>query len=169
MPQTYCVRADLASIVGEPFLLAAIDDDNNKVESASETLHITAAIERGAVEMNAALRHQYYPLTALADNDWCKWCNANLAIYHLSSRRGNPPPPSVADAILIARERLEEIRWGRDQVPDQLPTHEHIPTVSNFQPEIKRTFSPIRVDTDESTGASPGGGRKRNVSDMPGN
>lgn len=168
MAQTYCTRTDIESIIGAPAVLACIDDDRNQVESSDETLHVTNAIERAAVEMNSAIWNQYPTLSNLADNDWCKWCNAYLAVYNLLCRRGNPVPSFVAQAVIDFREKLSELRWGRFQIPEQLPENETIATVSNFQPELKRTSAPIRVDVDESTGASPEGGRKRNVADMPG-
>lgn len=171
MSQTYCVRADIESILGVAGVLACIDDDGDGTESAAETLHITNAIERAAVEMNSNLGKQYHPLTALADNDWCKWCNAYLAAEKLTARRSNPPPPSVIEAAQQYRADLLDARWGRFQVPDQAPSFDHTCTVSNFQPELGKTIAPIRVDRDESTGAEPDAdsGRKRYPAGMPGN
>lgn len=168
MAQTYCTRADIESIVGQPGVLACIDDDRDGAEVAGETAHVTNAIERAAVEMNAALSNQYPTLSSLASNAWCKWCNAYLAAYMLYARRGNPPPHIVIEAVGDYREKLAEARWGRFQIPEQLPENETIATVSNFQPELHRRTGPISVDVEQSTGASPQGGRKRNVADMPG-
>ena len=167
MAQTYCVRADIVSVIGDAALLACIDDDHNMVESAAETLHVTNAIERAAVEMNIKLRQQY-KLSELASNAWCKWANTLLAVYYLRTRRANPVESSVAESVVEIRELLEDISWGRRQLPEQAPSFEHIAAVSNYQPEIHKLDAPIRVDTEESTGASPGGNRKRQVAGMPG-
>lgn len=167
MTTTYCVRADIESLVGIPAVLACIDDDHDGVESAGDTLNITAAIERAAVEMNGALDRQY-TLADLSDNDWCKWCNANLAAMFLFARRGNPAPSSVIEAAQAYRERLAEIMYGRQQVPEQNPSFEHTPAVSNFKPEIGKYDNPIRVVREESTGAAPNTPHRRNVAGQGG-
>lgn len=168
MAQTYCTRSDVESIVGTAAVAACIDDNEDGVESAEETVHVTNAIERAAVEMNLSLERQYNPLSALASNAWCKWCNAYLTCYYLYARRGNPAPPGVVEMIDDYRQNLVHIRWGRQEVPEQNPSQEHIATVSNFHPELGKIDSPIRVDVNESTGAAPEGNRKRNVAKMPG-
>jgi hypothetical protein len=84
MAQTYCDEDDIVSIIGEPTLLVCIDDDQDGVRSDDDDDKVTACIERAAVEMNAALANQYV-LSELASNDWCKWCNAYLAVYYLSN------------------------------------------------------------------------------------
>lgn len=168
MAQTYCEREDIESILSEAGVLAPIDDDQDGIESDSDAAHITSMIERAAVEMNAAMRHQYHPLSDLASNEWCKWANATLAAYFIRSRKGNPAEQSLVDQVIEIRRMLIEIRWGRDQIPDQSPTHGHTPTVSNFQPELIKTFAPIRVDVEESTGETPHSSLKRNVAKLPG-
>ncbi len=168
MATTYCVRADIESILGEAAVLACIDDDQDGLESATETTFVTGAISRAAVEMNTALENQYI-LSELTANEWCKWCNAYIAAWHLYARRSNPPPNSIVDSVQAYRELLAEIRWGRIQVPEQNPSREHKPTVSVFKPEIWKTKQPIRVDTDESTGSAPHESIKRPVANIEGN
>lgn len=160
--QTYCDRADINSLIGEASVLACIDDDQDGLESAAESAIVASVIERAAVEMNAAIRHQYI-LSDVADNAWCKWANAQLAAYMLRTRRNNPAEQSHIDAVTDIRRLLLEVRWGRDQLPDQSPSHNHIPTVSNFRPELNNPNGPIAVDAQQSTGEAPGGNRKRNV------
>lgn len=170
MAQTYCVRADVESIVGTSAVLSCIDDDMDGAESATETTYVTDAIERAAVEMNGKLRNQYLPLSDLSGNDWCKWCNAYLALDYLYERRGNPAPNSVLERCQKYRDNLEDAAWGRFEVPEQIPSAEHIPTVTNFHPEIGRIRSPIRVSDTESTGSPPSAEsrRKREVANQPG-
>lgn len=168
MATTYCDRDDIESIVGPAFVVACCDDNEDGALSATETLRITEAIERAAVHMNHALDKQYV-LSQLTSNDWCKWCNAYLAVMQLAQRKGNPPQPSVIDAVQDFNRQLEDIRWGKDEVPEQAPSFEHIPTVSNFNPELFKSYNPIRVVTEESTGASPVGNRKRNQAGQSGN
>lgn len=168
MTTTYCARNDVAALIGEPAILACIDDDRDGVESPTEQGYIAAAINRGAVEMNQSLNQQYPTLSVLSSNDWCKWCNANLASWFLFARRGNPPPPSIVDAVQTYRQQLDEIRFGRFRIPEQAPAYDHLPTVTNFKPELIKANSPIRVDRQESTGLDPVGNRKRNPSGIPG-
>lgn len=163
----YCTAANIESIIGQPALVACVDDDQDGNLSATEALHITAAINRAAVEMNSSLNNQYV-LSDLSGNEWCKWCNAYIACWHLFSRRSNPVPSSIVEAVTDYRDKLSEARWGRFQVPEQAPSFEHIPTVSNMKPEIFKTVAPIRVSVDESTGVAPEGGRKRNQADLSG-
>jgi len=167
MPTTYCNRLDVESIMGVPALLVCIDDDQDGVESARESNYVTAAIERAATEMNTSLRHQYI-LENLVGNDWCRWCNAYLAVWQLWSRRGNMPPSGLVDIINTYRGQLQEIKWGRFQIPETAPAFLYTPAVSNFQPELGKFDMPIRVDLNESTGGQPNSGVKRQVAGMPG-
>ena len=165
--QTYCSTDDVKAIIGEAAYNACLDDDQDGVLSGTESGYATSAIERAAVELNSSLRHQYV-LSQLATNEWCKWANAELAAFYLRSRRNNPVEQSHADAVVQIRTELLEMRWGRQQLPQQSPSFEHIPTVSNFTPEIGKYVNPIRVVREESTGVDPVGGRKRNVANLGG-
>jgi len=154
MATTYCTRLNIESIIGAPAVLVCIDDDQDNVESPAETVYITEAITRAAVEMNESLGGQY-KLTDLFNNDWCRWCNAYLAAWFLFDRRANPVPSGVESAVQTYRERLSEIRWGRFQVPEVNPSFNPRPAVSNFNPELGKFEHPIRVITHESTGGEP--------------
>lgn len=171
MATTYCTRLNVQSLIGEAALLAVIDDNQDGVENPEESEYITHAIERGAVEMNEAISKQYI-LSALTSNDWCKWCNAYLAAYFLFERRGNPVPTGVLDAVQTYKDKLSEIRWGRYQIPEALPSHNYRPAVSNYTVELGKYANPIRVYTDESIGSDPdpsvAGAVKRHKSFQPG-
>lgn len=162
---TYCVRADMVSIVGEAFITAATDDDQVGIGDDDQ---VTDAIERAANKMNAALGKQYI-ISELSGNDWCKWCNAHMAIVELC-RRGNSPPPFVLEEVQGYKDNLSDAAWGRFQVPEQAPSADHRATVSNFRVEIGKLVMPIRVSTEESTGAAPQTGRNimREESNQPG-
>lgn len=167
MTTTYCTRLDIVSIIGEPFLLACIDDERNGVETPENAVYITGAIERAATEMNQSIFKQYI-LSELSGNAWCKWCNAYLACWYLIARRGNPPPAAIIDQVQTYRQQLAELKFGRFEIPEQNPSFDHLPSVSNFKPELGKVDSPIRVDLEESTRATPAGGVKRNPAGMPG-
>lgn len=166
MTTTYCTRIHVESIISAAGLLALIDDDADGVESAAESLHVTNAIERAAVKLNMNVGRQYV-LSELSANAWMKWANAILAVQFLCKRRGNPLPESVASDVQEINDLANEVGWGRRSLPEQAPSFDHTATVSNFQPEIGRSYAPIRVDQQESTGQSPVGDRKRNLAGGP--
>lgn len=170
MAQTYCTQSDIEAIISASGLLACIDDTESGQPSTAATLHVTNAIERAAVKINAAAGRQYSPLADLASNDWCKWANAVLAAYYLQTRRGNPAWASLADQVKEIEELLDEIAWGRRGIPEQAPSFDHLPTVTNFSVEPGRAIAPIRVNQDESTGSDPADGsqRKRYYANQPG-
>lgn len=168
MSTIYCVKADIEAILGVAGVLALIDDDQDGEASAAELLHVTAAIERAAVEMNTAIENSDYDYADLTSNDWCKQCNATLAAYKLSGRKNNTPSATVVEEYQHFKNCLEELRWGRFRIPEQAPSHETKPTVSNFRPEVNKNHSPIRVVTEESTGSSPADGIKREQAYQPG-
>lgn len=160
--QTYCSTDNLKSIMGEAGFVAALDDEENGVLSAQAELYATAAIERAAVKINAMVRHQYI-LADVASNDWLKWANAAYAVYELRCRKMNPAEASVDDNYQEAKDMLVEIRWGRQQLPEQSPSFDYLPTVSNLKVVPKANPGPVRVDLQESTGSAPAAnsGRKR--------
>lgn len=166
MATTYCNRADIASIIGEPAVVAWCDDDQSGDLSPVEEAYITGAISRAAVEMNEKIRHQYGDLSAIVGNDWARWCNAYIACWMLASRRANAPPGSVIDAVINYRDMLTEIRWGRTSIPEQAPSHDFAPAVSNPTIELNNLEGPVAIDTDISTGSTPDGTRRRNVARM---
>jgi hypothetical protein len=167
MAIVYCSRLDIVSIIGEAAVLACIDDDQDGVESPLESSFVDHAIERAAVEMSIYLRQQY-DLLDIANNTWCKWCNAYLAAWNLFTRRGNPPPDTLVQIVDKYREELKDIKNGLMQLPEQNSSFEYIPTVSNLQPELGKLVMPVRVDVQESTGSSPAPGRMRHVAKQPG-
>lgn len=167
MSQTYCVQADIESILSASGALACVDDAE---VGSGGTGHITNAIERAAVKMNAAIGRQYTPLSDLASNDWCKWANATLAAFYLSTRRNNPAPATLADQVKEIEELLDEIAWGKRTIPDAVPSFNQLPSVTNFTVEPGRIVAPVRVNRDESTGSDPpsDGQRKRYYANQPG-
>lgn len=162
MTTTYCTRLNIASLIGEPAVLACIDDDQNGTEDGTESGYVDGAIERAAVYMNEKMTHQY-DLANLTTNAWCKWCNAALAAYELFARRGNSPPGSVMESVINYKELLEQIRWGRGTIPEKHPDYDFTPAVSNPIVEMKNKEGPVAIDVEQSVGSTPASGRKRNV------
>lgn len=161
--QSYCSRTDIENIMGPAAVLASIDDDQDQVESAADTAALTAIIDRAANEMNQMIRHQYV-LADVAGNDWLVYAQATIVVYRLRTRRNNPAEGSVEEEYRSVMRLLKEVRWGREQLPDQSPSYDHLPSVSNFSPQLFRQDAPIRVSEEESTTTAPVGNRKRNTS-----
>ena len=166
MTTTYCTRTDITSLIGAPAVLACIDDNQDGNETSDEQQFVTDAIERAANDMNEAFEHQYDVLANLTTNTWCKWCNAYLAAWYLFARRGNAPPGSLMESVANYKEKLIEIRWGREKIPEKSPDFNTLPTVSNPLIELKNDRGPLTIDRQQSTGSDPVDGIKRNVSDQ---
>lgn len=167
MTTIYCNRAAVESVIGAPGLLAFIDDDGDGVESPTESAYVSDAIERAAVRLNSQVGRQY-KLEDVTANAWMEWANATLAAALLTKRRNNPVPESLSQDVQEITELANEIAWGRRSLPEQRPSAEHSPTVSNFRPELRKFYGPVRVVAEESTGAAPESGVKRETAGNPG-
>ena len=161
MTTTYCVRADVVSILSEAGVVAAVDDDESGVEAVAETAYVTDAITRAAVRMNFMLQRRF--VLSELDNDWCKWCNATLAAGEVWRRRSNSPlSESLVTAIKEYTDQLAMIGQGAP-IPEQAESFEHTPTVSVLKPELWRC-RPIAVQPTQSDGSAPEGNYvRRNV------
>lgn len=157
--QIYCTRADLEAAWTTADLLAAVDDDASGTISTDEDAIITRAIERAANRMNAALEMRY-GLSFLADNAWCRDCNAALAIYLLATRRGTAASDPVQEQYEAFIVDLEQIVAGRLRVPQAIEALQHSPTVSNFVVQPTQRVATIRRVDDLSTGEMPSSGVK---------
>lgn len=163
---TYCDQDDIEDVLSDYGVLAIVDDDEGGSNSAAELTRVTAAIERAAGRMNQYLETRY-TLSDLASNDWCKYCNADLAAYYLTMRRGHAAPQGLEQVAADRINELQQIQLGNQRVPEVANSFETIPTVSNFQVRRGDCDGPIMVDGEHSTGSAPVGSRKRNIA--PGN
>ncbi|MFI4874763.1 MAG: hypothetical protein ACIALR_05480 [Blastopirellula sp. JB062] len=147
--QTYCTVDDLESILSDQGVLRLLDDDEDGVAAADESARLDDVIVQAASMMNMRLSFRY-DLASLANNDWCRWCNAYMAAQLLMRRRGNPGSPVVFDQADEYRESLKEIREGRLNVPDAAPYRSPEIAVSNYTLEPARR-QPVRVRVENST------------------
>lgn len=158
--QTYCDRDDIASIISELGVIASIDDSMDGVESVNDELQVTKAIERAALKINQHVRQQY-KLLDVANNTWLTYANAVLAAYDLRKRRGNPVEGSINDEYQEVQTVLNDVRWGRQQLPDQAPSFDYTPTTSSMQTQLGNVLSPVVVNPAQSTGLPPVGNVRR--------
>lgn len=165
--QTYCVRSDVEAIIGPVSIEAAIDIDQDGVESAYDGSLVDLHITRAANKINAQVRHQY-KLSDLVNNEYLKEVNAVYAAYSLRTLGGNTAEESLEDQYNEYKTHLIEVRYGRDQLPQTVPSFDHLPTVSSLQPELNNVNSPIVVNPQQSTGSQPVGNRRRISSARPG-
>lgn len=157
--QTYCTLSDIESIVSSHVLLRILDDNEDGTSSTAENVRLTNAIEQAASQINVQLKARYR-LTELVGSDWCKWCNAWLAVSILVRRRGNPELSSIEEEADRWREQLDSVRLGRISI-DKPPSTNPTPAVSTFVIDLGRRI-PVRVRPEESVRPSADG-IKRNV------
>ena len=157
--QTYCLRADVEAAWTPADLLAAVDDDASTTISVDEEAIVTRAIERAANRMNAALEMRY-SLELLADNDWCRDCNAAIAAYLLATRRGAAASDAIQEQYEAYTVDLEEIVAGRKRVPQATESLQHSPTVTNFEVAPTEAVATVRRVDDISAGDLPSGAVK---------
>ena len=167
MTTTYGTKAGIESLVSPATLVSWLDDDHSGTLSTTEEGHIANAIERAATKINMAVGRQYN-IADVTANTWLAWANNVLAAEMLAARRGNPAPQSIMDAAKECEEMLEQIRWGRASLPEQIPSFNFAGAVSNFHVEPGRRIAPVRVSKEESTGGEPVPGIVRHYSDQSG-
>jgi len=162
MAQTYCVAADVEFVLSAAGVTACLDDGEEGVRSAEADDLLDRAIDVAAGKINQHVRHQY-KLSDLtpATNTWLRDTNAYLAAKVLAMRRGNPCPESLVEEVKEREAALVEIRWGRESIPQQLPSHEHTPSVTNYKSRLGNPDGPIPVDEQTSVGSQPVNGVKR--------
>lgn len=155
--QTFCTIADVKDLLSDNGVLYRTDDDESGAVAGSgtESTVQSHAIELAAVKMNMYLQQTAYTLTALANNEWCKWCNAVKAAVALCRRRGNPVPQSLLQEEQEFDRMLEMLRKGQiDAIPGTNPSHESTPVTINFTTEPWRRH-PVRRKDGSSTGQRP--------------
>lgn len=135
---TYCTSADLEAVWAPDQILESVDDDTSGTLSAGEEAFIDRAIERAAGRMNAYLELRY-SLASLASNEWCRDCNAAIAVYLLSIRRGEPAPTVLQEQYDSYFAELLEIAAGRRVVPGVTTPRDTLPSVSNYQVDFTQS------------------------------
>jgi len=158
MSHTYCTRADIEAIWSAAAVLRAADDDQDGALSSGEEDVIASVIERAANRMNASLEVRY-ALIDLAGNGWCRDANAAMAAYLLATRRGNAAPEHIQGIHEAYLADLDQIRTGRLKVPEVAESQETIPTVTNFDTDLRAERSKVRRVGETSTGSHPPAGR----------
>lgn len=162
--QTYCLRADIEAIWSATAVIRSADDDEDGALSSTEDGYITQAIQRAANKMNAALETRY-TLSELANNTWCRDCNAALAAFLLATRRGNAAPQQILTQYEEFLSDLVEIRGGRLKVPQASDSHQTTPSVTNFDTDLHATRTKVRRVGETSTGEKPPTGVKSHAID----
>ena len=157
---TYCDRSDIDDVLSEHAVDRMIDDDHDGVVEATELARVTTAIEKAAGRINATVQKRY-TLSDLSGNDWLKFVNATLAALTLMRRRGNGVPPSLQEEADEYLEDLNDIKAGRQDIPEQNESFDFAPAVSNYRASRADGIAKVRVNTQISTGDDPHPSRKR--------
>lgn len=152
--QTYCTSDHVRFILSQPGLTALVDEDESGVASVLEEVDITTAIDWAAAsEINGQVSYQY-KLADVTGNVALQMANALFAAEQLCQRRNNPLPSVLAARCDKARKFLNEVRWGRQHLPEQNASFNTLPTVSNFIPVLGASGR-VAVDQWNSTGSAP--------------
>ena len=149
----YCTVGDVQSILGIPGVSQAVDDDRNRAQSPAEAQYVSDMIDMAASVMDMYLLRRY-TAAELAGNAWCKWCNAQLAVCRILSRRGNKPPKSQIDECTEYRDMLRAIAAGQAAVPDASLASNPGPAVDNYHVQFGRR-RPIRTTDSQSSRPIP--------------
>ncbi|GAA4441990.1 phage protein Gp36 family protein [Bremerella cremea] len=146
----YCTATQLTSILGPSALLRLLDDNEDGTAGSLESSYASDAIEQAASQMNLFL-HARYATSDLVASDWCRWCNAYLAIDLLVRRRGNPADSSLTEIAQTYRAQLEAIARGELALPDAARPHTALPRISNHQTALGERL-PVRTIRPEQEG-----------------
>lgn len=158
--QTYCDRDDLDAIVSKHGIDAMVDDDQDGLISSTEETYVVFAIERAATQINMYLQRRY-KAADVVNNEWLKGANAAMAVCLIVKRRANPSSPSLEEECDDYMGWLDGIKTKEFDLPNQSPSVDMTPTVSNFRPELFRSVMKPRVSRQESTGTDPDKSRLR--------
>ena len=157
--QTYCTVADVKDILSDNGVLVRTDDDESGAVAGSGTESTVQAnaVDRAASKMNMYLEQTAYTLVSLANNAWCKWCNATIAAVEFCKRRGNPVPQPLLEDFQWYMDMLMQLARGVfHAIPGTNPAVETSPTVSNLTTEPYKHM-PVRRRPFTSTGKPPDG------------
>jgi phage gp36-like protein len=144
--QTYCTLADIEAVWNPLSLLESVDDDGNATLSPAEEALVEQAIERAAGKMHSYLLLRY-DLADLADNFWCRDCNAVLAAYFLATRTGSTAPDGLYFEYSRYLTDLANIRDGLLVLPEVVSRFEHGPSVMNYHVSLRGSRVSIeRID-----------------------
>lgn len=158
--QTYCAIADVESVLSAEGVTAFVDDDETGSRSTAEVAFVTTMIEFAAERINFRI-NMVYDLADVVGNGWLKYANSYMAAANLIQRRNLPLTPSLSNQVDQIIESLDRIEQGQARLPQQSPSFDTLPTITNFAIELNNpnTATPVRVDA--STGPAPVGNRKR--------
>jgi hypothetical protein len=158
--QAYCTIADVEELLSVQGATAFVDDDETGSRSTAEAAFITSMIGYAAERINFQI-NQVYVLADVVNNGWLNYANAYLAAGNLIQRRGMPLTPSLSDQIDQILDQLSQIVNGSARLPQQVPSFDTLPTVSNFKVDLSNANTPTPVNVSASTGPAPVGNRKR--------
>lgn len=137
------------------------DDIENRISIAGVALRVDDippddlgdAIDEASIEVYEHLGTIYDDTQLAASSVIKRWC-ADIATYHLCTRRGNPAPAVIQRKYDKAIERLEKYQHGTYQLPDAAPRSMAAPVMSNINQRLMPTPHP-RVQVRRSTGKRP--------------
>lgn len=147
MPWT--TKAEIESIWSALGVMLRLDDDDSGSNSVGENALLDDVIEEATETARRFLMHRYAD-AEVENNPWVRRRVSYLAAHYLSIRRGNPAQFETK-AGQILRE-LQDVRQGREWVPDAAPLGDLGPSLSNLSVDWRYNRSQVRVDPQTATG-----------------
>lgn len=155
MPATpYCAREDIDDVLSDEGVGYRATDEANQIEKSGL---VTRTIRQASDRVNLYCGERY-TAAELATSDYIISATAVIAAYMLSTRRGNPPPPSLEARYKEVFEELGKIQLGQADVPGIVTRGGSVPVLSNLRIDGRYRQSKVRVQPDISTGTPPQGG-----------
>lgn len=148
MTTTYGVTStEVDFVLSSAGVARRTNDDETGVDDSTQ---VTSAIEMEAATINMYLGRRYV-LSELTSNAWVKWTLAWFAAYRLDCRLANNPAPLLVKEREERLELLKLIADGQLDLPEQNPSYECLPSVTNLAAELRGGTKKIRVDPYSST------------------
>jgi len=145
----YCTSADLERYLSEVGAEAFAGHTDPTQPTAGVYDDV---INRATTEINLYLR-RFYTAAALATHEWVKQCCIVLACYHLTLRRGNPAPDSLANDRKYLLDQLKLINPHSFPLDGLALSHDMRPTHDNVTIDRRYQQQKIRVERNNSSDA----------------
>lgn len=151
MATSWATQSDVESILSPHGVASMADDDDDGTGDAGI---VSAMLERASALMIEPKIARTYILSETTSNDFLKWAQATIAACMLSARRNMPAPSQLESDQQQILDFLDQVRQGRERLPNQPDSFDYKPTVSNMK--IQRGHRmPARVVQQISTGNAP--------------
>lgn len=122
----YCVRSDLSDVISSTGVALRLDD--------APPGSVSQIIDRASLDIEEYCAQRY---RNLSDSLWVTKRCAELAVYYLCLRRGNPAPIGVVQMYESCIAKLERVQKGTLKIPRMVESKSAHPVMSNMRPTLR--------------------------------